>query len=82
MAGNWRAKYSLGEFKEILGLKDPKGKEPEQYTKVSMLQKEVLDRAKKQINGNTDITFDYELKKTRGRALIRLYCIRVLPNPI
>ena len=28
----------------------------------------MLDRAKKQINGNTDITFDYELKKTRGRA--------------
>ena len=72
LACQWRGtgghKYSLGEFKEILGLKDPKGKEPEQYTKVSMLQKEVLDRAKKQINGNTDITFDYELKKTRGRA--------------
>ena len=86
LACQWRGtgghKYSLGEFKEILGLKDPKGKEPEQYTKVSMLQKEVLDRAKKQINGNTDITFDYELKKTRGRAFdtIILYSGIAKPN--
>jgi plasmid replication initiation protein len=72
LACQWRGtggkKYSLGDFKEILGLKDPKGKEPEQYTEITALKKEVLDRAKKQINGNTDITFDYELKKTRGRA--------------
>ena len=72
LACQWRStggkEYSLGEFKEILGLKDPKGKEPEQYTEITALKKEVLDRAKKQINGNTDITFDYELKKKRGRA--------------
>ena len=72
LACQWRStggrEYSLGEFKEILGLKDPKGKEPEQYTEITAFKKEVLDRAKKQINGNTDISFDYELKKKRGRA--------------
>lgn len=72
LACQWRGtgghKYSLSHFKEILGLKDPKGKEPEQYEEITALKKKVLDIAKKQINGKTDITFDYELKKTRGRA--------------
>lgn len=72
LACQWRStggkEYSLDEFKEILGLKDPKGKEPEQYEEITALKKKVLDIAKKQINGNTDITFDYELKKKRGRA--------------
>ena len=72
LACQWRStggkEYPLGEFKEILGLKDPKGKEPEQYEEITALKKKVLDIAKKQINGNTDITFDYELKKKRGRA--------------
>ena len=27
------------EFKEILGLKDPKGKEPEQYTEITALKR-------------------------------------------
>jgi plasmid replication initiation protein len=80
LACQWRGtgghKYDLGELKEILGLKDPKGKEKEQYTKVSMLQKTVLDVAKKQINENTDIVFDYELMKVRGRSYdtIKLFC--------
>lgn len=82
----WRGtggkRFDLGEFKEILGLKDPKGKEPEQYTKVSMLQEKVLDIAKKQINENTNITFDYELKKMRGRSFdtIIIYCGASKPN--
>lgn len=82
----WRGagghRFDLGEFKEMLGLKDPKGKQAEQYTKVSMFKSEVLDRAKKQINENTDITFDYELKKMRGRAFdtIIIYCGYAKPN--
>lgn len=80
LACQWRGTgghtYNLGEFKEMLGLKDPKGKEKELYTKVSMLQKTVLDVAKKQINENTDIIFDYELIKSRGRSFdtIKLFC--------
>lgn len=80
LACQWRGTgghtYNLGEFKEMLGLKDPKGKESEQYTKVSMFKKQVLDIAKKQINENTDIIFDYELLKTRGRSFdtIKLFC--------
>lgn len=82
----WRGtggqRYDLGVFKEMLGLKDPKGKEAEQYTKISMFKSEVLDRAKKQINENTNITFDYELKKMRGRSYdtIIVYCGTAKPN--
>ena len=72
LACQWRGTgghtYSIGELKEILGLKDPRGKEPEQYTKVSQLKEKVLDLAKRQINEHTDIVFDYELLKVRGRS--------------
>nr|GFB69140.1 hypothetical protein [Tanacetum cinerariifolium] len=34
--------YTLDEFKYMLNLKDPKGKEPEQYTQISTLQRDVL----------------------------------------
>ena len=51
----------------MLTLKDPKGVEPEQYTKVSMFQKYVLDVAVTQINQNTDLHIGYELIK-KGRS--------------
>ncbi|RYX81330.1 RepB family plasmid replication initiator protein [bacterium] len=60
-------KFSIDELKEMLYLKDPKGKIPEQFERISSLKKDVLDVAKKQINEHTDIHFDYELKK-RGRS--------------
>ena len=49
---------------------------------VSMLKKDVLDRAKKQINEHTDIVFDYELLKMRGRSYdtIKLFCGFSKPN--
>ena len=80
LACQWRGTgghtYSIGELKEMLGLKDPKGKEPEQYERVNDFQKYVLDVAKKQINEQTDIVFDYELLKIRGRSFdtIKLFC--------
>jgi plasmid replication initiation protein len=86
LACQWRGTgghtYNLGELKEILGLKDPNGREPEQYTKVSMFKKQVLDIAKRQINEHTDIVFDYELLKMRGRSFdtIKLYCGFSKPN--
>lgn len=86
LACQWRGTgghtYSIGELKEILGLKDPGGKEPEQYTKVSQLKEKVLDLAKRQINEHTDIVFDYELLKVRGRSFdtIKLFCGFSKPN--
>ena len=80
LACQWRGTgghtYNLGELKEMLELKDPKGKEPEQYERISDFKKFVLDVAKKQINEYTDIVFDYELLKIRGRSFdtIKLFC--------
>jgi plasmid replication initiation protein len=80
LACQWRGTgghtYAIGELKEMLGLKDPKGKEKEQYTQIGELKKYVLDIAKKQINEHTDIVFDYELIKSRGRSFdtIKLFC--------
>ena len=59
--------YTLDEFKYMLHLKDPKGKEPEQYTNVSHLQAKVLDVAMNQINEHTDLKISYKLKK-KGRS--------------
>lgn len=50
-------KFTIDEFKEMLYLKDPKGKLPEQFERISSLKKDVLDVAKKQINEHTNIHF-------------------------
>ena len=72
IASQWKDKsetrvYSLHDFKVMLSLKDPKGVEPEKYSKVSMLQKWVLDVAVEQINQHTELYIGYELVK-KGRA--------------
>lgn len=59
--------FTLHDLKVMLALKDPKGVESEQYTKVSMFQKYVLDVAVTQINQNTDLHIGYELIK-KGRS--------------
>jgi plasmid replication initiation protein len=80
LACQWRTAggiaFDISELKEMLGLKDPKGNEPEQYKQIGQFKEKVLDVAKKQINEHTDITFDYELLKTRGRSFdkIKLFC--------
>lgn len=69
LACQWRSigykKMEILELKKMLDLVDKKG--VEQYERVSSFQKQVLDIAKKQINENTDIEFDYKLSK-RGRS--------------
>lgn len=60
-------KFTIDEFKEMLYLKDPKGKEKEAYVDNTAFKINVLEVAKKQINELTDIHFDYELKK-KGRS--------------
>ena len=80
LACQWRGTgghtYSIGELKEMLGLKDPKGKEKEQYSQIGELKKICFRYCQKQINEHTDIVFDYELLKIRGRSFdtIKLFC--------
>lgn len=59
--------FTLHDLKVMLMLKDPKGVASEQYTKVSMFQKFVLDVAREQINQHTDLHIDYKLLK-KGRS--------------
>lgn len=78
--------FTLDEFKIMLMLKDPKGKEAEQYEKVSALQKYVLDVAVTQINEHTDLRIGYELiKKGRSFHSIRFFVnaqlLQELPIP-
>jgi plasmid replication initiation protein len=69
VACQWRSvgskRFEIEELKNMLGLIDKKGNE--QYEKVSQFKERVLDVAKAQINENTDIEIDFELKK-RGRS--------------
>lgn len=69
VACQWRSvgskRFEIEELKKMLGLIDKKGNE--QYEKVSQFKERVLDVAKAQINENTDIEIDFELKK-RGRS--------------
>lgn len=69
IACQWRSvgskRFEIVELKKMLGLIDKKGNE--QYTEITAFRKEVLEIAKKQINENTDIEIDFELKK-RGRS--------------
>lgn len=69
LACQWRSvgskRFEIEELKKMLGLIDKKGNE--QFEKISQFKERVLDIAKKQINENTDIIIDFELKK-RGRS--------------
>jgi len=58
---------TISELKIMLGLKDPKGKQKEQYERWTDFRKYVLDTAVRQVNEHTDIMLDYKLIK-RGRA--------------
>lgn len=78
---SWRGKgkvpqMTIGELKIMLGLKDPKGKKKEQYTKWSQFKKQVLDTAVQQVNEHTDIMLSYTLTK-RGR---KFYWIDIYIN--
>ncbi|UYZ61158.1 replication initiation protein [Hymenobacter latericus] len=75
--------FTISDFKVMLHLKDPKGIEAEQYTKVSMFQKFVLDVAVKQINQHTDLQIQYELiKKGRSFESIRFFIKQQTPQQL
>ena len=65
----WRSvgkkRFEIEELKKMLGLIDKRGKE--QFEEVSAFRKNVLEIAKKQINEESDIYFDYKLIK-QGRS--------------
>lgn len=63
--------YTLDELKFMLNLKDPKGKEPEQYVKVADFQRSVLKVSVDQINERTDLRVSFELLKS-SRAYDRV----------
>jgi plasmid replication initiation protein len=71
LACQWRKvgskKMTISNLKEMLYLKDPNGKEKEQYKDNNRFTSQVLEIAKKQINENTDIHFDYQMHK-KGRS--------------
>ena len=75
--------YDLSQFKEMLKLKDPHGKEPEQFERISDFKKFVLDIAVRQINEHTDLHISYVLIK-RGRAFqrIRFYVKTQVPEQL
>lgn len=66
--------YTIDELKLMLKLKDPHGKQPEQFEKFSQFKARVLDIAMRQINEHTDIKINYNLIK-QGRSFhsIRFY---------
>lgn len=84
LACQWRTAggviYDVIELKEMLGLVDKKtGKV--KFKQIGQFQTDVLDIAKKQINENTDITFDYTLiKKGRTYTKIKIFAGASIPK--
>lgn len=85
LVSQWKDKettrtYSLDEFKQMLYLKDPKGKAPEQFQNISQLKVRVLDIAVRQVSEHTDLKIDYLLiKKSRAYDVVRFTITRQLP---
>ncbi|TPG59475.1 replication initiation protein [Hymenobacter nivis] len=85
LVSQWKDKettrtYSLDEFKQMLYLKDPKGKAPEQFQNISQLKVRVLDIAVRQVSEHTDLKIDYLLiKKSRAYDAVRFTITRQLP---
>ena len=63
----------ISDLKEKLFLKDPKGKEPEQFARITQFREKVLEIAKRQINKNTDIEFDFDICNKRGSHVKKNY---------
>lgn len=59
--------FDIDELKYILKIKDPLGKDPEQFKQISQFKQFVLDIAVKQINEHTELKIEYVIEK-EGRA--------------
>ena len=53
--------YPLDELKQMLHLKDAKGKDPELFQNISQPKARVLDIAVRQVSEHTDLKIDYQL---------------------
>lgn len=88
LVSQWKDKdvtrtYPLDELKQMLHLKDPKGKEPELFQNISQLKARVLDVAVRQVNEHTDLTIDYVLlKKGRAYDAVRFVIARQQPRQL
>lgn len=76
LACQWRSvgrqTFEIVKLKQMLGILDKKGKD--KYPQIGQFKEKVLDLAKKQINENTDIKFDYKLhKKGRSFKVVEIY---------
>ena len=86
LVSQWKDKattrtYPLDEFKQMLHLKDPKGKEPELFQNISQLKARVLDIAVRQVSEHTDLKIDYQLlKKGRAYEWVRFTIARQQPQ--
>lgn len=58
-------KQDIDEFKRMIGLLNDKG--DQEYTKIAMFKKRVLEASVKQINEHTDLNIGYTLEK-KGRS--------------
>ena len=75
--------YNLEEFKIMLKLKDPNGKHPEQFERISDFKKFVLDIAVRQINEHTDLEISYHLiKEGRSFKSVRFYITTQKPQQL
>ena len=62
----------LRNIRYILNLKDPKGKEPEQYVNTADLRCSILEIAMTQINGHSDLHISCEpLKSSRAHDRVK-----------
>jgi hypothetical protein len=55
--------FDIDDLKYILKIKDPSGKESEQFKQISQFKQYVLDIAVKQINEHTELTIEYVIGK-------------------
>jgi plasmid replication initiation protein len=88
LVSQWKDKattrtYSLDELKQMLHLKDPKGKEPELFQNISQLKVRVLDIAVRQVSEHTDLKIEYQLlKKGRAYDAVRFTIARQQPQQL
>ncbi|MFC6998789.1 replication initiation protein [Rufibacter roseus] len=63
--------YEVEQLRTRLNLKDPTGKNPEQYKQWGQFKDNVLEPAIKQINTSTDLRISYTVEK-KGKAIHKL----------
>jgi plasmid replication initiation protein len=72
--------YELEDLKFKLNLKDPKGKQPEQYKQWGQFKDNVLEPTIRQINESSDLRVGYEVEK-RGKSIHKLhFTIKHIPQ--